>query len=95
MPRDLDAHQFLQVHVFAYWRGFVHVCGVVDGSNVVIVAPVSLLVAFVEHFVADALDVGVGLQLDYAFAQRDDWRRLCGGCLDVVVYSEDQREWLG
>lgn len=74
MPRDPNAHQFLQVHGLGHWWGFVHVRGVVDGSDVVIVAPVSLLVAFAEHFVADALDVGVGLQLDDAFAQRDDWR---------------------
>lgn len=95
MPGDLDAHQFLQVHVLGYGRGFVHVCGVVDGGDVVMVGPVSLLVAFAEHFVADALDVGVGLQLDDAFAQRDERRRLGGGCLDVVVQPEDQREWLG
>ena len=61
MPGDFDAQQFLQVHVLGYWRGFFHVCGVVDGSDVVIVAPVSLLVAFAEHFITDALDVGVGL----------------------------------
>ena len=67
MPRDLDPHQFLQVHVLTHrWR-FLHLCRVVDGGDVEFGTPVPLLIAFAEDFVADALDVGVGLQLYYAF----------------------------
>ncbi len=95
VPGDLDAQQFLQVGVLGDGRGLVHVGGVVDGRDVVVVAPVPLLVAFAEHFVADALDVGVGLQLYDAFTQRDDWRGLRCGCFDVVLDFEDERERVG
>ena len=68
MPRDLDPHQTLEVHVLGHWRRFLHVCRVVDGRNVEYVTPVPLLVAFAEDFIADALDLGDGLQLYDAFS---------------------------
>ena len=68
MPRDLDPHQFLQIHGFGQRRCLVHIRGVVDGCDVEFVTPVPLLVAFAEDFVADALDVGVGLQLHGALS---------------------------
>ncbi len=95
VPRDLDAQQFLQVGVLGDGRGLIHIGGVVDGGDVEVGAPVPLLVAFAEHFVADALDVGVGLQLYDAFTQRDDWRGLRCGCFDVVLDFEDERERVG
>ena len=79
MPRDLDPHQFLQVHALGHGRCLVHICRVVDGGDVEIVTPVPLLVAVAEDFIADTLDVGVCLQLYDAFPERDDWKRLrCG-----------------
>lgn len=68
MPRDLDPHQFLQVHVLSHRWCFLHICRVVHGRDGEFLAPVSLLVAFAEDFVADALDVGVSLQLYDAFS---------------------------
>lgn len=42
--------------------------GVVDGCDVEVVTPVPLLVAFAKDFVADALDIGVGLQVHGALS---------------------------
>ena len=67
IPGDLDPHQFLQVHGLGHGRCLVHACRVVDRRNVEIPTPIPLLVAFAEDLVADALDVGVTLQRDYAF----------------------------
>ena len=66
-PRDLDPHQFLQVHGLGHWRCLVHVCRVVDGRNVEVVTPVPLLIALAEEVVVGALDVGEGLQHHCAF----------------------------
>ena len=95
MPGDFDAHQFLQVHGLGHGGCLVHVGGVVDGSDVGIGTPVSLFVAFTEDLVANALDVGVCLQLDDAFAELDGWRALRCGCFCVVPHLENQREGVG
>lgn len=89
MPGNLDPHQSLQVHGLGHRRRLVHICRVIDRRNVEVGTPVPLLVAFAQDFVADALDVGVGLQRDYAFPQRDDGRRLRCGCLGVMLQLED------
>lgn len=85
VPRDLDPHQFLQVHVLGHGRRLLHGCGVVDGRDVGVEAPVPVLVSFAEYFVPDALDVGGGLQLHGAFPQRHGRRRRRRGCVDVVL----------
>ena len=68
VPRDLDAHQLLQVHVIGYGRCLIHICRVVDGGDAEFGTPVPLLVSFTEDFVSNALDVGDGLELDYALS---------------------------
>ena len=68
IPRNFDAHQFLQIHGLGDRWCLVHVCRVVDGRNVQVVTPVPLFVALAENFGADALDIGVGLQHYYALS---------------------------
>ena len=94
VPGDPDAQQFLQVDPVGQGRGFVHGGRVVDRGEVEGVGPVPLLVAVAEALVADALDVGFGLQLDGAFPERDGRGALRGGCFPVVLQFEYQREWV-